>query len=80
METPGEPRTGPLGAPYPASFASGHLEREKHFWYGSLTVASAKPCACGCPRPVAPPSSPATVSRRPLGASPWRAQTLCSTW
>ena len=29
METPGEPRTGPLGAPYPASFASGHLEREK---------------------------------------------------
>lgn len=29
METPGEPGTGPLGAPYPASFASGHLEREK---------------------------------------------------
>ncbi|XP_068834959.1 ras and Rab interactor 1 isoform X2 [Capricornis sumatraensis] len=29
METPGEPRTGLLGAPHPASFASGHLEREK---------------------------------------------------
>ncbi|XP_065793864.1 ras and Rab interactor 1 isoform X2 [Muntiacus reevesi] len=29
METRGEPGTGPLGAPYPASFASGHLEREK---------------------------------------------------
>ncbi|XP_010836135.1 PREDICTED: ras and Rab interactor 1 [Bison bison bison] len=29
MDTPREPGTGPLGTPYPASFASGHLEREK---------------------------------------------------
>uniref|UniRef100_A0A8C0D1M2 Ras and Rab interactor 1 n=1 Tax=Balaenoptera musculus TaxID=9771 RepID=A0A8C0D1M2_BALMU len=81
MEAPGETGAGLLGARNTTSFAPGHLEREKHSWCGNLTLASAKPCACGCPRPAAPPSSPATTSRRALGASPWRAQSLCSwTW
>lgn len=36
---------------------------------GNLTLAGARPCACGCPRPVAPPLSLATTSRRALGVS-----------
>uniref|UniRef100_A0A671DV60 Ras and Rab interactor 1 n=1 Tax=Rhinolophus ferrumequinum TaxID=59479 RepID=A0A671DV60_RHIFE len=81
METPGEPGAGPLGAPSPSNFAPGHLEREKHSWCGGLTRASAKLCACGCPRPAAPPSSPATISRKALGESPWRDLSSSSrTW
>uniref|UniRef100_A0A8C4PHV6 Ras and Rab interactor 1 n=1 Tax=Equus asinus TaxID=9793 RepID=A0A8C4PHV6_EQUAS len=81
METPGEPGAGPFGAPSLTSFAPGHLESEKRSWYGNPTLASAKSCVCGCLRPAAPPSSPATTSRRALGASPWRAQSSCSgTW
>lgn len=38
-------------------------------WCGSLTLAGARPCACGCPRPAAPPLSLATTSRRALGVS-----------
>uniref|UniRef100_A0A3Q2I7U4 Ras and Rab interactor 1 n=1 Tax=Equus caballus TaxID=9796 RepID=A0A3Q2I7U4_HORSE len=67
METPGEPGAGPFGAPSLTSFAPGHLESEKRSWYGNPTLASAKSCACGCLRPAAPPSSPATTSRRALG-------------
>uniref|UniRef100_A0A8C0RM46 Ras and Rab interactor 1 n=2 Tax=Canis lupus familiaris TaxID=9615 RepID=A0A8C0RM46_CANLF len=81
METPGEPGAGPLGAPSLSNFTPGHPEREKCSLCGNLTLAGARPCACGCPRPVAPPLSLATTSRRALGASPWRAQNSCSqTW
>uniref|UniRef100_A0A8C3YJ85 Ras and Rab interactor 1 n=1 Tax=Catagonus wagneri TaxID=51154 RepID=A0A8C3YJ85_9CETA len=81
METTGAPGAGPLGAPNLTSFAPGHPEREKHSWCGNLTLASAKPCVCGCLKPAAPPSFPATASKRALVASLWRAQSWCSrTW
>uniref|UniRef100_A0A8C7B7J1 Ras and Rab interactor 1 n=1 Tax=Neovison vison TaxID=452646 RepID=A0A8C7B7J1_NEOVI len=81
MESPGEPGAGPLGAPGLSNFAPARPEREKRFWCGNPALAAAKPCACGCPKPAAPPLSPATTSRRARRASPWRAQSSCSqTW
>ncbi|KAI2561142.1 Ras and Rab interactor 1 [Homo sapiens] len=78
MESPGESGAGSPGAPSPSSFTTGHLAREKRSSCGNLTPASARPCACGCLKPVAPPSSPATTSWRALAASPWRARSSCS--
>uniref|UniRef100_A0A8D2B3E3 Ras and Rab interactor 1 n=1 Tax=Sciurus vulgaris TaxID=55149 RepID=A0A8D2B3E3_SCIVU len=77
MEDSREPGTHPPRAPCP-SFPPEHLEREKHSWCGNQTLASARPCACGCQKPVAPLSSPATTSRKVLMASPWRARPSCS--
>uniref|UniRef100_A0A2K6D9D0 Ras and Rab interactor 1 n=1 Tax=Macaca nemestrina TaxID=9545 RepID=A0A2K6D9D0_MACNE len=78
MESPGESGTGHPGAPSPSSFTPGHLETEKRSSCGNLTPDSARPCACDCPKPAAPPSSPATTSWRALAASPWRARSSCS--
>uniref|UniRef100_A0A2K6UZL0 Ras and Rab interactor 1 n=1 Tax=Saimiri boliviensis boliviensis TaxID=39432 RepID=A0A2K6UZL0_SAIBB len=78
MESPGEPDSGLSGARSPSSFTPGHLEREKRSSCGNRTPASVRHCACGCPKPAAPPSSPATTSWRALAASPWRAQSSCS--
>lgn len=47
----------------------GPLSLCRRFWCGNPTLAGAKPCACGCPKPVAPPLSPATTSRRALRVS-----------
>lgn len=52
------------GRPEPLTLT---LSIRRHSWYGDLTLASAKLCACGCLRPAAPPSSPATISRKALG-------------
>lgn len=43
------------------------LSTRRPSWCGNLTLASAKPCACGCLKPVAPPSFPATASKKALG-------------